>query len=69
MPSTYRNQVDRYHWYIVLTIILCFSDTGVYGILNLKIKKGGSSSEGTFYNNRDINEPYAQDTFNITKIT
>ena len=46
-----------------------FSETGVFGILNLKIKKDGSSLEGTFYNNGDINEPYSQDTFSITKIT
>jgi predicted phosphodiesterase len=45
-----------------------YSDTGVFGILNLKIKEDGSSLEGTFYNNGDINEPYVQDTFNITKI-
>jgi len=46
-----------------------FSETGVFGILSLKIKKDGSSLEGTFYNNGDIIKSYAQDSFNITKIT
>jgi len=41
--------------------------TEIFGALNLQIQKDGSSLEGTFYANNDINEPIAKDTFSITK--
>jgi len=43
-------------YYISKPYYNAFSETGVFGILNLKVKKDGSSLEGTFYNNGDINE-------------
>ena len=44
-----------------------FSKTGVFGILNLEIKKDGSALKGIFYNNEAINKPYEDDIFTIIK--
>lgn len=44
-----------------------FSKTGVFGILNLEIKKDGSALKGIFYNNGFVNKPYAEDNFTINK--
>ena len=46
------------------------SNTGVFGILNIKIKNDGSSLEGTFYSNdNSSNNQQVSDSFKITKNT
>ena len=43
------------------------SNTGIFGILNIKIKNDSSLLEGTFYNNDNGSEKHASDSFRIIK--